>query len=439
MAPCSSAKRDQQPLHTTESVCSTCLKPVAAEIIEDESGIWLVKQCEEHGREKVLESRTREFYHITKPADHRSAHRLHHSLKVISTEPAGPSCVALIEITDRCNLECPLCFANSGPGGGFFMSLEEFSARIEALIRRKGPLDILMISGGEPTVHPQLGAMLALAAANPNIKHILVNTNGIRLSKDTELQGHLLAAYDKLEVYLQFDSLNAQTVAALRGAEHILTVKQASLSWLRAKRVATTFAVTLSREHSIEEVGGLIRFALTQQQVRGIAFQPAFVSGRHVPSFDPNTRITTPEVVDLVCAACPDIFTRESFTNLPCSHPNCAIVSYFLRAGGTLWPISSQGTPDERLKNRLRFTLEDISRCGCETTEVGTFIAQTELSPENSFRIIIKPFMDRFSLNRDRSSQCCTHVVGPNGVAMSFCEYNIFRASLAWNRNGDGA
>ena len=422
-------------LHSVESVCSTCLKPVRAQIVEDGSGIWLLKTCDEHGEERVLESRTKEFYHVTRPVNAQAAKALPKSLRVVSSEPTGPTCVAMLEITDSCNLECPLCFAASGPAGGYLMSIAEFESRIAQLLANRGTIDILMISGGEPTVHPDLPEMLGLAVANPQIKHILLNTNGVRLAKDLELRRHLLSAYDKLELYLQFDSLDMRNVLELRGAENVLSAKLSALEWLREAKIATTFAVTLTRSLTPQKLGELLRFALEQPQLRGVTFQPAFASGRHLPHFEPDNRLTTPEVVSLICDACPEIFTRESFTNLPCSHPNCAIVSYFLRSGKALWPLSSQGEPDERLKNRIRFTLDDISHCGCETTDLGQFIGDTELSPENSFRIVVKPFMDRYNLNRDRSSQCCTHVVGPGAKIMSFCEYNIFRDRLGWNLN----
>lgn len=420
--------------HHLQSVCSTCLKPIPATITNDGNKIYLTKTCAEHGAERVLESNGREFYHtLQSKAPERKK-----SLQVIaqaSDEPLGPSCVALIEITDACNLECPLCFASSGPHGKYFMSYSEFCTRIERLAERRGAIDVLMISGGEPTAHPELNRFLEYALNSPSIEHIMLNTNGLLLAQQGRVQDAVLRAWEKLELYLQFDSLRDSTVKALRGRPSLVEQKLATLEWTRERKVPVTFAVTLQPTVSPDELRELILLAVQQENIRGITFQPAFASGRHQLPFTPDQRLTTPDVVRRIIEAAPEMFTQESFINLPCSHPNCAIVSYFFRASGRLWPLCKDIDPAKSLEGRINFNLEDLKRCGCETTELGNYVRGAELSADNSFRLVVKPFMDRFNLNRDRTMQCCTHVVGPEGRVMSFCEYNVFREKLAWNRN----
>jgi uncharacterized radical SAM superfamily Fe-S cluster-containing enzyme len=391
----------------------------------EDGKIFMKKRCSQHGEETVLESSSEDFYHILPtPKQCRSQQ---------SIEPLGPTCVGLIEITDRCNLDCPLCFAESGPSGSYLMSLGEFKDRVQRLIERKGRLDILMLSGGEPTVHPQLAEMLEWAYNSPLIGHILLNTNGILIAEDKKLQQTLLGVFERLELYLQFDSLSSSTISALRGASAILEHKQRALSWLQDHGFAVTFASVVTLSTTTEQIAELIELALSTATVRGITFQPAFASGRHKLLFDPLKRVTTPDVVQLISEACPDKFSKEAFTNLPCSHPNCATVAYFLKAKNKLWPLCEDIVPTESLRRRVNYDLEDLQACGCETTQLGRYITNTELSHDNSFRIVIKPFMDRYNLNRDRTEQCCTHVVGPEGELRSFCEYNVFRDEINWN------
>ena len=419
-------------MHSVESVCSTCLTPLTAEIVKDNGAVFLRKVCPVHGEELVLESSSEDFYFVSPVAAELSSPK-------IMEEPLGPSCVALLEITDACNLECPLCFSESNPHRGYFMSLEEFKSRIGGLLNRKKSLDIVMISGGEPTVHPELGAMLKFATSNPAIGRVLLNTNGVLLASNKQLQDSILANREKLEIYLQLDSLEEATTLRIRGKSSLLERKLTTVNWLTENNLPTTFAVALSqvapadRDAQREDLSRLFSLALGSSSIRGVTLQPAFRSGRY--DLPAGERLTTPDVVKLACAACPDLFNHQAFTNLPCSHPNCAIVAYFFRKSGKLWPLSQDIVPIASIKNRINYNLDDLKACGCEATELGRYIASSETSADNSFRIVVKPFMDRFTLNRDRTKQCCTHVVGPDSQAMSFCEYNVFRNQLNWNVN----
>lgn len=420
---------DEKVLGSVGSTCSTCLAPLTATVVVMGGDVYLRKFCPTHGEETVLESRGLDFYHYGVSSCCGSG-------KIDEgAEPLGPSCVALIEITDACNLECPLCFASSGPRGTFFMSPEEFRRRLDRVIERRGPLDILMISGGEPTVHPQFSELLTIAAEQDAVKMIMLNTNGVAFTTSEEVRKLIERHREKVEVYLQLDPLSEIVTEELRGAAPLLRRKLDALAWLNEAGVCVTIAAVLTRTVCLNAVRGLLELALTTSSVRGITFQPAFASGRHKPPFDPIERMTTPEAVNVVCRSYPEIFARSAFTNLPCSHPNCAIVAYYYRARGKLWPLLEEIVPDQSLANRINFSLEDLKRCGCDTTDLGQYIRSAELSSEHSFRVVIKPFMDRFNLNRNRTEQCCTHVVGPEGKLMSFCEYNVFREGFGWNTN----
>lgn len=435
---------NEEILGSVESVCSTCLNPVAAAVVDRGGAVWLLKECPTHGREEVLESSSRDFYRLT---PERTCCQGIGCCEPQATgpqrsnppagEPIGPSCVTLFEITDRCNLSCPVCFASSAPSLSYLMSLDEFRARLRSATAKRGALDIVMLSGGEPTTHPEFELFLEELDRSPLVKRVLLNTNGVLIAHSAGLRSTLERLRSKLEVYLQFDGTEAETSACLRGDAELLPTKRTALEKLAELKLPVTLAVTMTPALGNNELGTLLDTALSLPHVRGVTFQPAFRSGRFELQEELNQRLTTPDIVSRICAARPEVFRRDAFTNLPCSHPNCAIVAYFYRASGTLWPLCSTVSPDESLRDRIDFTLEDLMQCGCDTTELGQFIRGAELSAENSFRIVIKPFMDRFTLNRARTELCCTHVVGPEGRLMSFCEYNVFRQSLNWNRNGE--
>src|SRR5690606_27984209 len=128
------------------------------------------------------------------------------------------SCLTLIEVTDRCNLQCPICYAESSPKRETWRSLEQIEQMLDAVVRNEGEPDVVQISGGEPTIHPQFWDILDLAKTKP-IKHLMVNTNGIRIAQDREFAKRLAEYRPGLELYLQFDSFQKDAPMALRGAE----------------------------------------------------------------------------------------------------------------------------------------------------------------------------------------------------------------------------
>ena len=99
------------------------------------------------------------------------------------------TCLALIEIVDSCNLACPTCFADSPAGAGSKVQarpLRELQNRINGVIARKGRLEILQLSGGEPTLHPDFFELARWAQEHPQIDMLLINTNGVRIAQDDE-------------------------------------------------------------------------------------------------------------------------------------------------------------------------------------------------------------------------------------------------------------
>ncbi len=118
---------------------------------------------------------------------------------------------------------------------------------------------------------------------------------------------------------------------------------------------------------------------------------------------------------------------REAdFTPLPCGDPNCAIIGYLLKVGGAVRSVSDfvdfrqvQGF----LRDRVRYRLEDLVRCGCESEPLGEMLKRFELDASHTFRLFIKPFMDAWTWDQDRIDRCCTHVIRPDGRLDSFCRY----------------
>ena len=149
---------------------------------------------------------------------------------------------------------------------------------LDELVKNEGEPDVVQLSGGEPTIHPEFWQVMDLCKSKP-IKHLMINTNGVRIAKDKEFARKLADYMPCFEVYLQFDSLQNAPLVQLRG-EELAHIRSKALEHLNEFGISTTLVVTLSKGLNDGEIGEIIEFALQQPCVRGITFQPIQSAGR---------------------------------------------------------------------------------------------------------------------------------------------------------------
>ena len=270
------------------------------------------------------------------------------------------SCLSLIEITDRCNLECPICYAGSAPSRHEYRTLDHVQRMIDAVVRNEGEPDVVQISGGEPTIHPDFFAILDRVKAAP-IRHVMVNTNGVRIANDEEFAKRLAGYMPDFEVYLQFDSFEAPSLLALRGAD-LRDVRSRALERLNRLGLSTTLVVTLKKGLNDGEMGRIIDFAVTQPAVRGVTFQPVQAAGR-LGQFNPATdRLTLTEVRRGILAQT-DLFRPEDLIPVPC-HPDSLAMAYALKVDGSLIPLTGLIDPTGADRGRAQHDRVRGRRCG---------------------------------------------------------------------------
>jgi uncharacterized radical SAM superfamily Fe-S cluster-containing enzyme len=138
------------------------------------------------------------------------------------------------------------------------------------------------------------------------------------------------------------------------------------------------------------------------------------------------TRLNTADIILAAVGQSSGQLRFEDFTPLPCGDPNCATIGYLLKIDGRIRSISDfidfkavQGF----LSDKVRYKLEDLMRCGCESEPLGELLKRFELDETHTFRLFIKPFMDAWTWDEDRIDRCCTHVIRPDGKLDSFCRY----------------
>src|SRR5437588_5144582 len=294
--------RDYIFLGTTRSLCPDCRRLVDAKIIVRNNRVYFRKQCPEHGTIEDFVCSDVAYYdrhEFSQPArtplDYGTESQRGCPFDCgLCPEHEQHICIALIEVTSGCNLKCPMCFAESGPGGTA-IDFATYTRMVDRYLYPEGIPDVLQISGGEPTIHPDIVRMVEYAYESP-IQQVMINTNGIRLAHDPALVEPLAPMRDKFEVYLQFDGLENATYDRLRG-ESLLEVKLAALDVLRRHDIRCTLVCTVDHNTNLHEVGAVLKFGLERPEVRGVSFHLATYCGRHVDPADLERRLTMPDPV----------------------------------------------------------------------------------------------------------------------------------------------
>jgi 7,8-dihydro-6-hydroxymethylpterin dimethyltransferase len=435
-------------LKCTMSRCTVCHAPCPAEVWRTggiPSKVLLKRKCAEHGETSVCIASDARFYWLAKGKSENSgccsgpaccsADGSNSGTLGRNADPGDAlgvmeklsTCLALIEIVNSCNLSCPTCFSDSPIGVGVKVDaipLEDLERRIQGVIDRKGKIEILQLSGGEPTLHPQFFELIRWLHANPGIDYVLLNTNGIRIAHDEEFCAELSRTfrYGKFQLYLQFDGTQEAGQNFLRGAD-LRAIRERCLERCREIKLPVTLAMTVTPEN-LPFVWDSIEFGLRWPNVRGISFQPMFTSGR-VPD-SPTARLNTADIILAAVGQSGGKLRFDDFTPLPCGDPNCATIGYLFKIGETIRSVSDfvdfknvQGF----LGTKMRYKLEDLMKCGCESEPLGELLKQFELDESHTFRLFIKPFMDAATWDEDRIDRCCTHVIRPDGKLDSFCRY----------------
>jgi uncharacterized radical SAM superfamily Fe-S cluster-containing enzyme len=436
----------------TISLCVVCHKRINAKIIFEDGLVFLVKTCSEHGNQKVLIANDIDYYKKQRNYNKTSEYPLKtHTESLygcpydcgICPDHEQHSCLSIIEVTDRCNLTCPTCYASSSPHHGRHKTLEEIEFLFDCIVSSEGEPDVVQISGGEPTIHPNFWEIMDIAKKKP-IKHLMLNTNGIRIANDIEFAKRLSSYMPDFEVYLQFDSLRPEVLTTLRGKD-LTKVRSKAIEHLNEFNLSTTLVVTVQKGLNDDEIGDVIRYALEQKCVRGITFQPTSVSGR-LEGFDPSKdRITNTEIRQNILLQT-ELFTDKDIVPVPCN-PDALMMAYALKVDNKFMPLTSLIDPEFLLnssKNTIVYEQDEVlieNMIKLFSTGISTEQASEDLKHilcclpnisapalgyENLFRIIIMNFMDAYDFDIRAIKKSCVHIVHRDGRLIPFETMNLF-------------
>jgi tetraether lipid synthase len=436
----------------TTSLCETCLALVPAKIEIRNDDVWYEKRCERHGTHSTLISTDAAYWRLCKdyikPGDRPLALQSRTEFGCpydcgLCPDHEQHSCLALLEINEHCNLTCPVCFADSSPARGKHLPLSVIERMVDALVASEGEPDLVQLSGGEPTLHPDFFAVLEAVRARP-IRHVMVNTNGLRIAREPDFAARLAEGKRGLEIYLQFDSLQREALLDLRGAD-LRRVRQEALENLERHNISTTLVVTVKRGVNDDEIGDIVRHALEWRCVRGVTFQPVQDAGRNL-NFDKSRRVVLSEIRQRIVEDS-GVFGAADMVPLPCN-PETISIGYGLRNGRDVLPVTSLIPREEFVAitpNTISFEKQPVlkekfielfslsSGANNASGRLAEFLCclpkvtvPPGLSYENVFRVAIVAFMDRFNFCLGGVKRSCIHFVTPNGQIIPFDTYNLF-------------
>ena len=484
--PDNSYGRGREIKHTT-SICPFCLEPVDALVIERDGEVWMDKCCSSHGHfSALLSSDVRHYVESTTSSlqgvsccgsgcSTPAPDTLPEQASGMDSAPwTNHSCTILIEIIERCNLSCPTCFAGSSPQHSNLMSMKEFTRQVDQLIAGgKSGSDMIQLSGGEPTIHPQFFEMVDLLF-DRGFKQVCINSNGLKLARPAFAE-RLASSMDnssggRLAVYLQFDGFEDNTHAVLRGRKDLLDIKQQALHNCQLNNITAHPVMTLTRGVNDHEVGDFVRLAMDNPGLKNVVIQPAMYSGRY-DNPRRQDRITLADAVAMICDQF-GVFCPQDFVPIPCSDPNCFGMAVAFRTRHGLLPVSryfprheSWDSDEARVlieafsdtingpqgiseairwatsEGRLETVMQDLDDAGVDALLDALIEIQTGTDDlwDKLLTISIKPFMDAWTYDQDRIDQCCVHILDGNGNPVSFCEFNAINRPRLNHSNVTGS
>jgi uncharacterized radical SAM superfamily Fe-S cluster-containing enzyme len=416
--------------------------------------VYLVKKCPEHGEFRTIIWRSGpEFQGWKKQTGAVRTNSCQTETKSGCPFDCGicpahrkNACTAVIEVTTRCNLRCPVCFADSGAGAGPDPDLSVIEEWYRRVLEASGTDIIIQLSGGEPTVRDDLPAIIEMGRSL-GFPFIQVNTNGLRIAEE-KTYASVLREAGAASVFLQFDGTEDEIYRSLRGRP-LYAAKRRAIEWCAENGIGVVLVPTLVPGVNTHSVGAIIKLALElSPAVRGVHFQPMGYFGRCPDAPENSLRLTLPDVMRAIEEQTDGLMRVEDFSPPGWENSLCSFHGTFLlKPGGGLQALTGHGaggccSTDGGGAHAVSFTARQWSApptatksdCCCTAssdseTGIETLDAFLDRVKTRIFSVSCMAFQDVWNLDLERTRDCCIHVVAPNGRMIPFCLYNLTSTS----------
>ena len=424
---------------STVSLCPVCLKRIEAAYSEVDGTVRLIKECPDHGTFSVPVWDSADGYQSwvrTTPA--QAPVGADRAVQLGCPYDCGlcedheqASCCVLLEVTARCNLRCPVCFASAGEGSHDpDPDLATIRSWYEMLLAKGGPFNI-QLSGGEPTMRDDLAEIIALGKGM-GFRFFQLNTNGLRIAREPDYLTGLVQA-GLSTVFLQFDTLSAEASRALRG-EDLRQVKETAIVHCASAGVGVVLVPTLRADLNLKEVGAIVEFAAARlPAVRGVHFQPMSFFGRYDAAIREKGRVTIPMLLRELEEQTGGKVRARDFSPGSAEHSLCTFYADYL-AGDKVWKpqrrssggCCSPATSDQaRDVVAMKWSAPAQSDEGKGRYDVKALDDFLLLKRMRTLAISGMAFQDAWTVDLERLKRCHVHVVSPQGNLIPFCAYNL--------------
>jgi uncharacterized radical SAM superfamily Fe-S cluster-containing enzyme len=464
-------------LKQTTSTCPKCLKLLVCDVVIRDGKVFFVKNCPDCGPSQAMASENADYYvdAYRFSAAGTEPHLFTNEVKGGCPTDCGTcndheqhTCLPIVEITDYCNLECPVCIVNNQYAN--HMSLEDFGRVIDRLIAAEGFCESVALSGGEPTSHPQILEFIK-RAQREEIGRVVVITNGLRLGQDRAFAQALKDS--GVYVALQIDGFSARSHTIIRGKD-LVKEKEAAIQVLKELNIPTQLIFVAVRGVNEHEIGQAVELLLSADNFLSLNFQPVAYTGLGGGAFehDPMDRLTIPGVIERMAQQAPQVLRASDFAPLPCSHPQCVSLTYLLKMNdgsfvpfsrfidgqkhGALLRSSATLVASPEIEATLQDVINDVyaqefelergseilsalNRCVREMFPGRAMSTQESMSvgEKQAKSIFLHHYMDSYDFDLERLRKCCHHYALADDRIMPACGFNMFHRGAAKGANTD--
>ena len=439
---------DERVIGVTESLCPVCLDRIPARRIAVDEDVYLDKTCRDHGKFRTIIWRGRPSY------ESWSVPKLPSRPPVCATdvergcpfdcglcpEHRQHTCCVLLEITRRCNLNCPVCFARAG-GDSHDPDIRTIESWYRLLMESGGPYNI-QLSGGEPTMRDDIPEIIALGRSL-GFSFFQLNTNGLRLARDVSYASILKEAGLNC-VFLQFDGTNDEIYRKIRG-DRLMSVKEEAIVNCDKQNLGVVLVPTLVPGINNDNIGSIIEFAVRMMPtVRGVHFQPVSYFGRYDAEPTNSSRITIPEVITEIERQTGGRMKVKDFHPPSAENAYCSFNGNFVlmpdgelktwRKEGNSCCCSPQVAADGAKKSQFFVArkwsanadneVADKIDCG-SFMKVDSLDAFLERVEKYSLCVSGMAFQDAWNIDLERLRECFIPVVSTDSRIIPFCAFNL--------------
>lgn len=425
----------QKKIIDTESLCPICLKKIKASYIEEDGSIYLEKNCEEHGDFKVLFWRDAKLYkeYLNNSVHDINDENLPKTEKEcpfdcgLCKEHEGKTCTAVLEVTYRCNMHCPICFADATKEN-FEPSLDDIKEMYYTVLKT-GNKPSIQISGGEPTVRDDIDEIVKMGK-DIGFPHIQVNTNGIRIANEKDYALKLKKAGTDL-IYLQFDGLNDEIYLKTRG-QKISEIKKRAINNCKEVGLGVLLVVTVAPKINLDTIWDIIEFAKENMPcVRGVHFQPISYFGRF-PGNIPldEDRCSLSDVLTAIEKQSNNELNIHDFSPRKRYDSHCAFSGlFYLNDINSLIPIKNIQNENGKDINFAKKTNEYTNKRWRLPKNTNNSMTKMEQFKNNlqlyTLSISGMGFQDCWNIDIGRLKGCCVHVVSHDNKLIPLCIFHL--------------